>query len=80
MTQTLDRHHAALVTRPAVFGQNGETYLVLTGDGRPQWTADPAAATAFTSMREAARAAFRLPSEVKAYGVLRAPEIEALVH
>ena len=37
--------------------------------GATDWTPDPKAATAFASMREAARAALRLPAAVRAYGL-----------
>ena len=63
--------HPALVSRPGA----PTSYLMLTPAGQPDWTLDPAAATSFASMREAARAALRLPSSVKAYGLPLEAEI-----
>jgi hypothetical protein len=50
-------------------------YLVVTPLGQMVWTDDPAAATPFESMREAARAALRLPASLKAFGLPRDPEL-----
>lgn len=47
-------------------------YLQLGADGQLRWLDDPQGATAFCSMREAARAALRLPSRLRAYGLPRA--------
>ena len=55
----------AIVARP---GQT-ESYLRLTELGQPTWIGDPLSATPFASMREAARAAFRLPAALRAYGL-----------
>jgi len=69
--------HAALVARrqndPRAPGQ----YLQLSTECPPRWTSDPEAATAFESMREAARAAARLPAAVCAYGLPRDAELMA---
>jgi hypothetical protein len=54
-------------------------YLMLSDAGAADWTRDPAAATAFASMREATRAALRLPASLKAYGLPQRTEA-ALVH
>lgn len=67
--------HDAIVARP-VSGPGGDaSYLRLTEDGQASWTGDPAGATAFASMREAARAAFRLPASLRAYGLPRSVEL-----
>lgn len=62
---------AAIVARPGA----GDTYLLLTPLGQASWTGDPQSATPFASMREAARAAFRLPANVRAYGLPLAAEL-----
>jgi hypothetical protein len=49
-------------------------YLQWPTTGSPNWVADPLAATAFPSMREATRAATRLPSSLRAFGLPREPE------
>ena len=61
----------ALVTAASAAGK----YLVVTPFGQVVWTDDPASATAFESMREAARAALRLPASLKAFGLPRDPEL-----
>jgi len=58
----------ALVSRATVGRDEPEQYLVLSSAG-PLWTTDPAEATAFESMREAMRAAVRLPSGLHAFGL-----------
>lgn len=68
----------ALVCRNPGFRETSDQYLRMTGDGAAVWTSDPQVATSFPSLREAARAAFRLPAGLKAYGVLRQPEITLL--
>ncbi len=68
-------HHVTPDHLPAIVSRRGERsdeaacYLVLTADGQPTWTHDPQCATAFISMREAARMAFRLPANLRAYGL-----------
>ena len=57
--------HPALVSRPGA----PASYLMLTPAGQADWTLDPSSATPFASMREATRAALRLPSSVKAYSL-----------
>jgi hypothetical protein len=71
--------HAAIVARPALQGDKPDGYLRLDAHGQPNWTKDPADATAFVSMREAARAAFRLPAGLRAYGLPRSLEL-SLAH
>lgn len=44
-------------------------YLRLATPERVDWTQDLASATAFASMREAARAALRLPSSLRAFSL-----------
>jgi hypothetical protein len=53
------------------------SYLLLTEAGATDWTVDPGRATAFASMREAARMALRLPAALRAYGL---PLRSATVH
>ena len=64
----------ALVSRADVRPGAGPTYLTLAADGAPDWTADPEAATAFASMREATRMAMRLPAALKAFSLPRGSE------
>ncbi len=61
--------HPALVSRAEARPGVAPSYLRLTPSGEADWTADPEAATAFESMREAARAALRLPAAMRAYGL-----------
>ena len=68
----------ALVSRSEVRPGAPPSYLMLSPAGDADWTHDPDAATAFASMREATRAALRLPSSLKAYGLPRRGE--GLVH
>jgi hypothetical protein len=68
--------HDAIVTRPAGGTDGAARYLRLDADGRASWIGDPADATAFVSMREAARAAFRLPASERAYGLPRSVELK----
>ena len=67
--------HPALVSRS---DGRDVSYLKLSTAGAADWTHDPAAATAFASMREAMRMALRLPAALKAYGLPQ--RSEALVH
>ncbi|MEO6340176.1 MAG: hypothetical protein ABIO39_09080 [Caulobacteraceae bacterium] len=46
-------------------------------DGPEGWIEDPTAATAFASMREATRAALRLPSVLGAFGLPLQSELTA---
>lgn len=66
----------ALVAKMQTFGEDGERYLLLTPAGRSIWVDDPETATAFTSMREAARMAARLPANFRAFGLLRDVELD----
>jgi hypothetical protein len=68
--------HDAIVARPAAGADGAASYLRLDDAGRPSWIGDPADATAFVSMREAARAAFRLPASFRAFGLLRSVELK----
>jgi hypothetical protein len=61
--------HPALVSRAPASPEGDELFLVLTPAGQAHWTPEPAAATPFQSMREAARAALRLPSALRAFSV-----------
>lgn len=55
-----------------------ERYLLVKPAGPFVWVADPEAATAFASMREATRMAMRLPAVHRAYGLPR--EAELAIH
>jgi hypothetical protein len=68
MSQFNERPHPAIVCRGEQTPVSG-CYLHLSASGVPRWTDDPEEATAFESMREAARAATRLPAALRAYGV-----------
>lgn len=68
--------HPALVTRPAIAAEPTK-YLWVNANGALEWVADPAQATAFASMREAARMALRLPAAVRAFGLPRDVELHA---
>jgi hypothetical protein len=72
---TLTAQPSALVTRAPSAG--AEQYLKLTAAGQYVWTNDPRLATAFPSMREAARMAVMLPSGLRAFGLLRDIEVDA---
>jgi len=61
--------HAAIVTRSGPNAGAPDRYLQLTPAGATCWVDDPEAATAFESMREATRAATRLPAVLRAFGV-----------
>ena len=61
--------HPAIVTRQQLFPQVHESYLRVSAEGAPTWIDDPEGATAFASMREAARMASRLPANLKAFGL-----------
>ena len=67
------------VRRPAVVSRaasNTAEYLRLEPNGSALWVADPARATPFGSMREAARMAFRLPAAERAFGMPLAIELD----
>lgn len=68
----------ALVSRTEPRPGAPASYLMLSPAGAADWTHDPAAATAFASMREATRAAMRLPAALKAYGLPQ--RSETLLH
>jgi hypothetical protein len=67
----------ALVSRATGAAHFGDRYLILADNGRFEWTQDPSQATAFASMREAARMALRLPAALRAFGLLRDIEVDA---
>jgi hypothetical protein len=67
----------ALVSRATGAAAFGDRYLVVSPSGRYDWTHDPHQATAFPSMREAARMAVALPAPLRAFGLLRDIELEA---
>jgi hypothetical protein len=66
----------AIVARPSARPSDADQYLMLTAKGAA-WTTDPQAATAFDSMKEAMRAAMRLPSALRAFGLPLRSEIGA---
>ena len=59
----------ALVCRAPLGALGQDQYLRLSEEGAPFWTEDPSGATAFDSLREATRAAMRLPSGLRAFGL-----------
>ena len=61
--------HVALVARTDAADQ--ASYLLLTPAGEAAWVERPDEATAFASMREAARMAARLPAKLRAFGLPR---------
>jgi hypothetical protein len=65
----------ALVSRTDARPGAPASYLILSETGQSGWTADPQAATAFASMREAMRMAMRLPASIRAYGLPRRAEV-----
>jgi hypothetical protein len=80
MLHTVDFQPAA---RPAVVSKSGKAeseYLRLQPNGAFVWVADPAMATPFGSMREAARMALRLPSGERAFGMPLEVELETYDH
>lgn len=70
-------HQSAVVAKTETASDH-ESYLLIMPAGRSIWIADPEAATAFASMREATRMAARLPSAQRAYGLPR--EAELAIH
>jgi hypothetical protein len=69
--------------RPAVVSKAADTeaeYLRVDPAGEIGWVKDPAKATAFGSMREAARMALRLPSAARAFGMPLQTEVESYQH
>jgi len=62
-------HNPAVVSRPLQTPGAADQYLVLGPENAARWTEDPTAATAFESMREAMRAAARLPGALRAFGL-----------
>jgi hypothetical protein len=66
---------SALVAKASVAHGPADSYLQLGPQGQIIWVADPGSATPFASMREAARAALRLPARDRAYGLPRDVEL-----
>ena len=60
---------SALVCRAPVGVHGHEQYLRMTDDGVIYWIDDQDGATPFASMREATRAALRLPGSLRAFGL-----------
>ncbi|HZZ66879.1 MAG TPA: hypothetical protein VFE18_01785 [Phenylobacterium sp.] len=65
----------ALISRTEIRAGAPAAYLMLTAAGAADWTSDPRLATAFPSMREAARMALRLPANLRAYGLPLSGEV-----
>jgi len=65
----------ALVARRPV-GADHDEYLHLTTGGGVIWVDDPVIATSFETMRDATRAAVRLPSGLRAFSLPRQPEVD----
>jgi hypothetical protein len=59
---------AALVCRASGTPRQDEVFLVAAAGEAPSWTADATRATRFPTMRDAMRAAVRLPGALRAYG------------
>ena len=76
-SQSPSRGQPAVVTRPVARPRDASQYLILSADGAPLWTEDPATATAFASMHEAMRASARLPASIRAYGLPLLSELSA---
>ena len=65
----------ALISRPPVSPRAPDEFLSISPKGDWSWTSDPAGATAFASMREAARFSLRLPSHLRAFGLPLSAEL-----
>jgi len=70
--------NTSIVARHSHSARDAEEYLVVSPQGAPIWTADPRSATTFISMREATRAALRLPAAGCAFSLPLRPELAAL--
>ncbi len=68
MTQLIS-DHAAVVTHAPAHPYDAVEYLEVRDKGPLVWTRDLSAATAFPSMREATRAALRLPGALRAFSL-----------
>ena len=66
---TMPMQRLAVVTRSSGRPVDSGQYLTLTDGDRPLWTDDLASATAFNSMRDATRAALRLPGSIRAFAL-----------
>ena len=77
MRSSTDAASPALVSKPPGGHADPDLYLKLGADGAAQWTSDAETATIFDSMREATRAALRLPSGLRAFSLPRGGEILA---
>jgi hypothetical protein len=70
-------HRPAVVSRAPAHPWDPMQYLQICEGKAEGWTLDPAAATAFASMRDAVRAALRLPAAVRAFGLPLQTELNA---
>ncbi|HXQ12279.1 MAG TPA: hypothetical protein VN805_14885 [Caulobacteraceae bacterium] len=68
---------AAIVSRPLLRAKDPDLYLAIGSNGAVSWTNDVEAATAFDSMKEAMRAALRLPGAYRAFGLPLRTELSA---
>lgn len=75
LTQTAAVPTAALVAKGDGAEIRKSRYLCMGPEGAAIWVEDPAGATIFPSMREATRAALRLPANLRAYGLPRSSEL-----
>lgn len=66
---TTPTQRLAVVTRSSGKPVDSGQYLSVVEGGLPVWTEDLASATAFDSMREATRAALRLPGSIRAFAL-----------
>lgn len=73
--ETISAPASALVAKAAAHAGDADGYLLITPAGSAAWVDDPAEATAFASMREAARVALRLPAGLRAFGLPRRSEL-----
>ena len=61
----------AFVARSLGYDHDQPAFLHIRDDGAQEWVDDPSSATPFATMREAVRLALRLPSKLRAFGILQ---------
>ena len=69
MTEMNHIPHVAIVSRCDNLHHGKEQFLQYGAQDTPRWVDQPEGATAFESMREATRAAIRLPADLRAYSL-----------
>ena len=67
----------AVVARSDALHKAKAQFLQFSPDGAARWIDDPGDATAFESMREATRAAIRLPAALRAFSMPRPADSHA---